>query len=60
VTTAVCREVDEADPPEFEALTATRIVELASPETRVYEEPVAPETPAQLAPELLQRCHWYV
>jgi hypothetical protein len=58
-TTAVCADVAVADPAEFDAVTATRIVEPTSAETSVYAAAVAPEILTQFAPEESQRCHWY-
>jgi hypothetical protein len=60
VTTAVWLLVAEALPPEFDAVTTTRIVEPMSDGVSAYVELVAPEMSAQLAPDALQRRHWYV
>jgi hypothetical protein len=58
-TTAVCAEVAVAEPPLFEAVTATRMVKPASLLESPYEELVAPLTLVQDAPVVSQRRHWY-
>ena len=46
-------------PPEFVAATVTRTVLPASPETGVYDEPVALLMSVQPAPDEPQSFHWY-
>jgi hypothetical protein len=43
----------------FLAVTATRIVEPASPAPTAYVGPVAFATSAHADPPAAQRCHWY-
>jgi hypothetical protein len=54
-TVAVAALVAETEPALLDAVTATRIVAPASPETSAYVVPVAPLIGAHVE---LQRCHW--
>ena len=56
--TAVCEEVEGVDPPLLLAVTTTRTVWPTSVPVRAWLLAVAPEMLVQLAPEVLQSCHW--
>jgi hypothetical protein len=58
-TTPETALVAARDPAEFEPVTTTRTVPPTSALPSRYDDPVAPVTEIQPAPELLQRCHWY-
>ena len=57
-TTAVCADKAVLAPPEFDAVTATRIVEPTSAAVNPYVCAVAPGTSLQAEPAASQRCHW--
>ena len=57
VTVPVDDDVATDEPPSFVAVTATRIVNPASPETSVYVDWTAPAMSTQLAPDVLHFRH---
>jgi hypothetical protein len=59
VTVAVWLETAVLEPPPFEAVTATRIVEPTSADVSAYVCAVAPAISEQVDPDASHRRHWY-
>jgi hypothetical protein len=57
-TMAEAAEAAPAEPAGLVAVTIVRIFEPTSADANTYDDPVAPDTEAQLAPAESQRCHW--
>ena len=59
-TTAVAADETFPEPAEFVAVTIVRSVDPTSAAARRYDDPVAPDTEAQLLPAESHRHHWVV